>query len=155
MIRRTANLLICNGKNISPPHPPTLQSNGRKGKKQNQQCCLFRIFLGCYFSFLFIPGVVIVAGAGGGDTHVIAVIYLYFYDGLTTQFFCLCRLRHFLLKVLNLLGSFWTGPLELNFFLCFLRAIVVSSQSPPPPSKLETPLLGTWSVSAYWGVILG
>lgn len=46
----------------------------------------FQNFSQLLLFILFIPGLVVVAGVRGEDTYVIAVIYLYFYDGLTTQF---------------------------------------------------------------------
>lgn len=85
MIRRTANLLICNGKNnVTPPH----RWNGRKSKESSNRTssvAFSEFFSTVTFHFIY-PWVVVVAGARGDHQCVIAVIYLYFYDGLMTRF---------------------------------------------------------------------
>lgn len=86
MIRRTANLLICNGKNNVTP--PPLQWNGRKSKESSNRTssvAFSEFFSTVTFDFIY-PRLAVVAGARGEHPFVIAVIYLYFYDGLTTPF---------------------------------------------------------------------
>ena len=84
---------------------------------------------------LFIPGWVVVAGARGEVTYVIAVIYVFLWWSNNT-IFCLCRLRHFLLRYWICKALFQWALLKFFFFVSLEWMLSLCSRSPPTPLNL-------------------